>query len=84
MHILLLVPWLWQMAAQVIFAKVIFQLDVFCEDGSLNYDTCPSMCGREMPLTALLGLVQSSGGPQVASNGMSSPTASGFSLKNGP
>ena len=41
---------------QVIFAKVIFQLSVFCEDGSLNYDGCKSMCGVQMPITTLLGL----------------------------
>ena len=46
--------------AQVIFAKVIFQLSVFCEDGTLNYEGCPSMCGSDMPTTALLGLASHS------------------------
>jgi len=58
------VPWsvwvtLQWLNISVIFAKVVFQLPVFCEDGSLNLMAhCKALCGREMPWTALMGLVK--------------------------
>ncbi|CAK9018503.1 unnamed protein product [Durusdinium trenchii] len=57
------VPWTVWVALQwlnlaVIFAKVAFQLPIFCEDGHLQYLPCQSLCDEEMPFTALLGLVK--------------------------
>ncbi|CAJ1339966.1 unnamed protein product [Effrenium voratum] len=42
----------------VIFAKVVFQLPLFCEDGRLNFFGCRPLCGTEMPWTVLLGLLK--------------------------
>ena len=32
------------------------RLPIFCEGGELRYGKCPSLCEKEMPWTAVLGL----------------------------